>query len=92
MGLSCSILSGGFHDGGKANLKDKYFDGPDAYDAAANTTSLLTPFPEVEEKDASMEEQADSNGDQVFLDNYICKFVDNPLYKVGCKLTEEITD
>lgn len=39
-----------------------------------------------------VKEQTDSDGDHVFLDNYIRKFVDNLLYEVGCKLIEEIAD
>lgn len=67
----------GFHDRGKSNPYGRYFENPEDYNAKVNTNSILPLFPKANDKDAGVEEQLDPNGDHVFLDNYICKFVEN---------------
>lgn len=53
----------GFHDGGKEDPCDKYFDNPKEYDSKANTTSVLPLFPEILEVNAEDKDAVDPNGD-----------------------------
>lgn len=52
-----------FHDRGKINFRDKYFDGLEAYDAVVGTTSILPPLPKSKEEDVEVEEHADHEED-----------------------------
>lgn len=63
------------------------FLGSDAYCALVNITFVLPLFPDAKEEDVVEAKNVDSKGDQVYLDNYILKFVDNVLYKVDCRVT-----
>lgn len=68
-----------------------YFEGLDAYDVAANTTSVLPLFLVVGKKMLWMK-KSNPEEDQVFLANYIRKFVKNVLHKVDCMLNDKITN
>lgn len=78
--------------GGKSDVKDRYFESVDAYDEVDKTTFILPLFLEAEEEDVEVEEQADTEGDQVFLDSYISEFVENVLSEVDYRLIDKIAD
>lgn len=70
-----------FHGGGKSDTVDRYFDDSDMYDQLANTTSVLPPFPGVEEEDVENDGEVSPQDVQVYLDNYLRSLVDNIIYK-----------